>query len=254
MNNSRFVYIRNAEDDAYMNSSDNFKGVVQVASGAVKMYFDAAAGAAGNNGGFDEITLACTANKEKEAMMAIGGAIAGGKAGSTQVIADEYGNAFCDDVITAVTTITKNNAGNALHRIISWTADTDLEASDSGAWVVAADATALDLNLPTASGNSGVYYEIFIQKAQTGDTHIMAEAGDYFEGALLMSDADTATENMALWVANTAEDDVINLDSDAKGRLAGGYIKLVCDGTKWHVTGQLNGTGTIATPFHTDES
>ena len=119
---------------------------------------------------------------------------------------------------------------------------------------MAADATALDLNLPTASGNAGVFYEIFIQKAQTGDTHIMAESGDYFEGALLMSDADTSTENMALWVANTAEDDVINLDSDAKGRLAGGYIKLVCDGTKWHVTGQLNGTGTLATPFHTAES
>ena len=59
---------------------------------------------------------------------------------------------------------------------------------------------------------------------------------------------------MALWVANTAEDDVINLDDDTKGRLAGGYIKLVCDGTKWHVTGQLNGAGAIATPFHTAES
>ena len=254
MNNSRFVYIRNAEDDAYMNSSDNFKGVVQVASGAVKMYFDAAAGAAGNNGGFDEITFGVTANSEKEAMLAIGGAIAGGKAGSVQVIADDHGSTYCDDVITSVTTITKNNAGNALHRIISWTADTDLEASDSGAWVVAADATALDLNLPTASGNSGVYYEIFIQKAQTGDTHIMAEAGDYFEGGVFIADADTATENIEFHLANTAEDDVINLDSDAKGRLAGGYIKLVCDGTKWHVTGQLNGTGTLGTPFATAES
>jgi len=250
----RFIYIRNAEDDAYMNSVSNYKGSVQVSSGAVKLYFEAAQGAAGNNAGYDEITLGVTANKEKEAMIAIGGALAGAKAGSTQVIADDYGSAYCSDEVTSVTTITKNNAGNALANIVSWTADTDLEASDSGAWVVAADATALDLNLPTASGNAGVFYEIFIQKAQTGNTHIMAEAGDYFEGALLMSDADTSTENMALWVANTAEDDVINLDSDAKGRLAGGYIKLVCDGTKWHVTGQLNGTGGIATPFHTAES
>ena len=254
MNNTRFVYIRNAEDDAYMNSSDNFKGVVQVASGAVKIYFDAAAGAAGNNGGFDEITLACTANKEKEAMIAIGAAIAGGRTGSTQVIADEYGNVFCDEVITAVTTITKNTAGNALHRIISWTADTELEASDSGAWVVAADATADDLRLPAASGNSGVYYEVFIQKAQTGNTHILAESQDYFEGGVFIADADTATENIEFHLASTGEDDAINLDSDAKGRLAGGYLKLVCDGTKWHVTGQLNGTGTLGTPFETGES
>ena len=250
----RFIYIRNAEDDAYMNTAANYKGSTQVASGAVKLFFDAAAGAAGNNGGFDEITLAVTANKEKEAMLAIGGALAGGKPGSTAIIADDHGSVYCADEILSVTTIVKNNAGNALKRLISWTADVALEASDSGAWIYAADATALDLRLPAASGNAGVFYEIFIQKAQTGDTHILAEAGDFFEGALLMSDADTATENLFYAVADTSEDDVINLDSDAKGRLAGGFIELVCDGTKWHVQGRLNGTGTLATPFHTGES
>jgi len=250
----RFIYIRNAEDDAYSNSVSNFKGAVQVSSAAVKLYFDAAAGAAGNNGGFDEITLAVTANKEKEAIIAINGALAGAKAGSTATIADDHVGVYAADEITGVTTITKNNAGNALRNLISWTADTNLEASDSGAWIYAADATALDLNLPTASGNAGVNYHIFLQKAQTGNTHIMAEAGDFFEGALLISDADTATENLFFAVANTAEDDVINLDDDTKGRLAGGFIELVCDGTKWHVQGRLNGTGALATPFHTDES
>tara|TARA_R110000796_G_scaffold57679_5_gene132982 strand:+ start:801 stop:1352 length:552 start_codon:yes stop_codon:yes gene_type:complete len=139
-------------------------------------------------------------------------------------------------------------------RIVDWNAALTLSPADSGSWIVASDATAGVLTLPDAAANAGVCYEIFIQKAQTGNTHILATAGDYFEGAVLMSDADTATENMALWVANTAEDDAINLDSDAKGRLAGGYIMLVCDGTKWHVQGRLNGTGTIATPFHTAES
>jgi len=139
-------------------------------------------------------------------------------------------------------------------RIVDWNAALTLYPADSGSWIVATDATAGVLTLPSAAGNAGVYYEIFIQKAQTGDTHILATAGDYFEGAVLMSDADTATENMALWIANTAEDDAINLDDVAKGRLAGGYIQLVCDGTNWHVQGRLNGTGTIATPFHTAES
>ena len=113
-------------------------------------------------------------------------------------------------------------------------------------------ATAGILTLPACA--AGLTYEIFIQKAQTGNTHIAAASGEFFEGGLILSDADTSTENMAFFLANTAEDDFINLDSDAKGRLAGGYIKLVGDGTKWHVSGYLNATGTIATPFHTAES
>jgi len=141
-----------------------------------------------------------------------------------------------------------------MRKLKSWAAAMTLTAEDSGSWVYASDATAGVLTLPDASGNEGVFFEIFIQKAQTGNTHILATAGDFFEGALTMFDADTATENIRMDVANTAEDDAINLDDDTKGRLAGGYIKLVCDGTKWHVTGQLNGTGTLATPFHTAES
>ena len=141
-----------------------------------------------------------------------------------------------------------------MRRLKDWNAALTLTAEDSGSWVYASDATAGVLTLPGASGNEGVTYEIFIQKAQTGDTHILAQAGDFFEGGLILSDADTSTENMALFLANTTEDDAINLDSDAKGRLAGGMIKLVCDGTKWHVSGYLNATGTIATPFHTAES
>ena len=139
-------------------------------------------------------------------------------------------------------------------RIVDWSAALTLTPADSGSWIVASDATAGVLTLPDAAANAGVFYEIFIQKAQTGNTHILATAGDYFEGALTMFDADTATENIRMDVAATAQDDVINLDADTKGRLAGGFILLVCDGTKWHVTGQLNGTGALATPFHTAES
>ena len=137
-------------------------------------------------------------------------------------------------------------------KIISWSAARTLSSAESGSWVYASDATAGILTLPACA--AGLTYEIFIQKAQTGDTHIAAQAGEFFEGGLILSDADTSTENMALFLANTTEDDFINLDTDAKGRLAGGYIRLVGDGTKWHVSGYLNATGTIATPFHTAES
>ena len=254
MMSNGFIYIRNAEDDAYSNHGNNFRGMEQASSGVVILYFESAISSAGLPAAYDKITLAVTANSEKQAMIDINGAIFGGKAGSTTVIADDYGNVSCSDLISTtagVTTISKATAGRS-HKLISWTEAKTLTAGDSGAWIYANDATAGVLTLPSVS--AGLTYEIFIQKAQTGDTHILAQAGEFFEGALLMSDADTTTENMALWIANTAEDDAINLDSDAKGRLAGGYIKLVSDGTKWHATGVLNGTGSIATPWHTAES
>ena len=253
MDGQNYVVFHNAADDSYANTTANFRGAY-AATETVDVYFKAAAvGNAGTSAGYDKIVLACTNGEEDRALEQVISAMGGAKSGGFTVIADDVNSIYCGQNISAVSSITLSATGN-FQPIISWTADTNLEAYNSGAWVVAADATALDLNLPTASGNAGVYYEIFIQKAQTGDTHIMAEAGDYFEGGLFIADADTATENIEFHLANTAEDDVINLDSDAKGRLAGGYIKLVCDGTKWHVTGQLNGTGTLGTPFHTAES
>jgi len=253
MDGQNYVIFHNAADDSYMNTTANFRGAYANTE-TVDIYFKAAA--VGDDGsasaGYDKIVVACTNGEEDRAIEQLAAVMAGSRNPVT-VIADDVNSVYACSDITSVTSITMSSVGQ-YQNIISWTADTNLESYHSGSWVVAADATALDLNLPTASGNSGVYYEIFIQKAQTGDTHIMAESGDYFEGGLFIADADTATENIEFHLANTAEDDVINLDSDAKGRLAGGYIKLVCDGTKWHVTGQLNGTGTLATPFHTAES
>ena len=253
MDGQNYVVFHNDSDDSYMNSTANFRGA-EIAANVINVFFKAAAvGDVSAGDGYDKIVLAVgTAGNEEAALEGLAAALAGAKNRVT-IVADDKNGVYCNQNITGVTSITLSATGSYAS-IKSWTGDTTLTAADSGKWIYAADATALDLNLPAASGNAGVFFEIFIQKAQTGDTHIMANAGDYFEGALLMSVADNTTENMALWVANTAEDDVINLDDDTKGRLAGGYIKLVCDGTKWHVTGQLNGAGAIATPFHTDES
>ena len=253
MDGQNYVVFHNDSDDSYMNSTANFRGA-EIGTQVINVFFKAAAvGDVSAGDGYDKIVLAVgTAGNEEAALEGLAAALAGAKNRVT-IVADDKNGVYCNQNITGVTSITLSATGSYAS-IKSWTGDTTLTAADSGKWIYAADATALDLNLPAASGNAGVFFEIFIQKAQTGDTHIMANAGDYFEGALLMSAADTSTENMALWVANTAEDDVINLDDDTKGRLAGGYIKLVCDGTKWHVTGQLNGAGAIATPFHTDES
>ena len=248
MNGQNYVVFHNAVDDSYMNSADNFRGAYATGE-AVDVYFESAISSAGNPAAYDKITWVCTNGEEDRAIEQLAAAIGGGR-GMT-IIADDVNSVYACEDITSVTTIALASSGQT-HKLISWTAAKTLTAGDSGAWIYANDATAGVLTLPSVS--AGLTYEIFIQKAQTGDTHILAQSGEFFEGALLMSAADTSTENMALWVANTAEDDAINLDDDTKGRLAGGYIKLVSDGTKWHATGQLNGSGVIVTPWHTAES
>ena len=98
----RFIYFRDLEDNAYMNTSGNFRGMRQGASATVEVYFESPISSSVGPSAFDKITLTVTDAKEKEAMMAIGGALAGAKAGSTVVVADEFGSKFCDDNITAV--------------------------------------------------------------------------------------------------------------------------------------------------------
>ena len=61
----RFIYIRNAEDDAYMNRVSNFRGMEQAASGAVIMYFESPISSSVGASAYDKITLGVTANSEK---------------------------------------------------------------------------------------------------------------------------------------------------------------------------------------------
>ena len=244
------LIFHNIADDSYMNTAENFRGAYAKTQ-TVDIYFESPISSAGNPSAYDKITVACTDGEEDRAIEQLAAAMTG--IHSNVVIADDVNSVYACQDILSVTTIAQATSG-VTHKLIDWNQAKTLTAGDSGAWIYASDATAGILTLPAASGNAGVTYEIFIQKAQTGDTHIGAGSGDYFEGALLISDADTATENLFFAVANTAEDDFINLDDDTKGRLAGGYIKLVCDGTKWHVQGRLNGTGSLGTPFHTAES
>ena len=68
-----------------------------------------------------------------------------------------------------------------------------------------------------------------------------------------MSDPTTAGDSN-FFQSDGDSNDYINLDSDAKGRLQGGYMQFVCDGTNWHVQGHLVGDGTLATPFADSES
>ena len=147
-----FVYIRNAEDDAYVTHGNNFRGMEQASSGVVILYFESPISSTTETGGaYDKITLAVTANKEKEAMIDINGALFGGKAGDTTVIADDYGNVSCSGFISTtagVTTISKATSG-ITRNVITLTDDRTLTSGESGSLGVMKHASKI-ITLPTA--------------------------------------------------------------------------------------------------------
>ena len=240
----RFIYIRNDEDDAYMNKVSNFRAMEQAASGAVIMYFESPISSTTETGGaYDKITLAVTADKEKEAMMAIGGALAGSKSGSTAVIADDYGTAYCDDTVTGVTTIEKAAAGVASN-VITLTDDRTLTSGESGAFVVLNHATKI-ITLPTAA--AGLNYKImFLQDTDAACT-IVAGTGDCFFGNIKVTSAtEDQTEiqdiSHATAVAGVTSYDNLDFDHDeaSLGGKAGDIVHLMAvDATAWHVEAVL---------------
>ena len=244
----RFIYIRNAEDDAYMNKVSNFKGMEQASSGVVIMYFDSPISATTETGGsYDKITLGVTANKEKEAMSAIAGALAGSKAGSTAVIADDYGAAYCDDNVTSVTTIEKALAGTTSN-VITLTDDRTLTSGESGSFVVLNHATKI-ITLPTAA--AGLNYKIMFLQDTDAACSIVASAGDAFFGTIEVvssTDNKTASQHVthATAVGTVANYDNLDFDHDVTtlGGKAGDVVSLMCvDATAWHVDATLTMDG-----------
>ena len=108
----KHLIFHNAADDSYMNSAKNFRGAY-AATETVDIYFKAAAvGNSGDSTGYDKIVVACTNGEEDRAVEELANAMT--KNSSVITIADDVNSVYACQNITSVTSITKNNAGNAL--------------------------------------------------------------------------------------------------------------------------------------------
>ena len=244
----RYIYILNAEDDAYMNKVSNFRGMEQGASATVIMYFESPISSTTETGGaYDKITLAVTANKEKEAMFAIGGALAGSKSGSTAVIADDHVGVYCDDNVTSVTTIEKALSGTTSN-IITLTDDRTLTSGESGSFVVLNHASKV-ITLPTCA--AGLKYDIMFLQDTDAACSIVAGAGDAFFGTIEVissTDNKTASQHIthATAIGTVASYDNLDFDHDTTtlGGKAGDVVSIVgVDDTAWHVDATLTMDG-----------
>jgi len=228
----KFVYFRNATDDAYMNTVDNFAGMLQTAGDTVEVYFHAASATAGNNAGFDKVTIATASNKEKEAMEGIAAALAGGVKTVT-VVADDAASVYCEDNISSVSGIDKNAVSQ--NGFLAITGDTTLSAADNGKIVQCNPAATTLIQLPGAADvGAGWSVRITLTEDDGGAmdqiVNIGTKAGEFFNGILVAQDGDAGV------VANGTSNDFINCKGTANAT-SGETFFIYSDGTRMHVHG-----------------
>jgi len=117
-----------------------------------------------------------------------------------------------------------------------------LTADMSGALVVmGATGGAVDVNLPAAADNEGVYYEFINNAALDGKITVQAKDGtDFFVGSI--SDIETATPSNVAF--NGSSHDELEFASGAA--IGHVYMKCVSDGNNWIVEGRAHDVSDIA--------
>ena len=102
---------------------------------------------------------------------------------------------------------------------------------------------------PDTTNNLGVTYTIWVPTTiSTSSLKIGTNGTDKFVGSVLSIDTDTSGAAVGFTAAST--NDFINLNGTTTGGVAGTWIQIVAvAANKYMVTGVVNGSGTVATPF-----
>jgi hypothetical protein len=154
--------------------------------------------------------------------------------------------------------------------VVDITASTTLSPEAHGGRIIAVGgslAAALTLTLPTintsanpttsgpgqnpsTANNEGVVYTIWVPTTiSTSALKISAPSTNLFIGSLISVDTDTSGAVVG-FTANGTTNDFINLNGTTTGGVAGTCIQIVAiAANKYMVSGQLLGSGSVATPF-----
>ena len=102
---------------------------------------------------------------------------------------------------------------------------------------------------PNTLNNEGVVYTIWVPTTiSTSSLKIATDGTDKFVGSVLSIDTDSS--GAAVGFTAGATNDFINLNGGTTGGVAGTWIQIVAvAANKYMVTGTVNGSGTVATPF-----
>ena len=102
---------------------------------------------------------------------------------------------------------------------------------------------------PSTANNQGVTYTIWVPTTiSTSSLKIGTNGTDKFVGSLLSVDTDSSGAVVGFTAG--ASNDFINLNGTTTGGVAGTWVQIVAiAANKYMVTGVVNGSGTVATPF-----
>ena len=104
---------------------------------------------------------------------------------------------------------------------------------------------------PNTINNEGVVYTIWVPTTiSTSSLKIGTDGTDRFVGSVLSIDTDTS--GAAVGFTAGANDDYINFNGTTTGGVAGTFVQIVAVAAlKYMVSGTVNGSGVVATPFAT---
>jgi len=104
---------------------------------------------------------------------------------------------------------------------------------------------------PNTLNNEGVVYTIWVPTTiSTSSLKIGTDGTDKFVGSVISVDTDTSGAVVGFTAG--ASDDFINFNGTTTGGVAGTWVQIVAvDALKYMVTGTVNGSSTVATPFAT---
>jgi hypothetical protein len=102
---------------------------------------------------------------------------------------------------------------------------------------------------PNTLNNEGVVYTIWVPTTiSTSSLKIGTDGTDKFVGSVISVDTDTSGAVVGFTAG--ASNDFINLNGTTTGGVAGTWIQIVAvAANKYMVTGTVNGSGIVATPF-----
>jgi hypothetical protein len=138
-----------------------------------------------------------------------------------------------------------------LHReVVSVTASTTLTPAQSGALVVLAVASGATVTLPAAA--EGMQFDVGVTVSRTSNSYkIICASGDFLIGSYMAGDATIATSG-DVFTGDGSTHVALTFDGDTKGGLVGGRLRFTAiSSTQWYVSGDVVGTGTMATAFAT---